>query len=188
LLPFQSLAIISAMKEALIVVDFQKDFVDGSLGFEKARQIRGSVVKAIESALARKADLIFTFDTHDQSYLDTHEGHCLPVKHALEGTEGWKLDSSIAAFLGKARFTFTKNAFGSMELGRRLAEEGYDKVELCGLVLDICVLANAVIARASLPEADILVNLGASAGLTEEKERSAASILQSQHIRAEVIK
>ncbi|MCF0238644.1 MAG: cysteine hydrolase family protein [Sphaerochaetaceae bacterium] len=146
------------MKKALIVVDFQNDFITGTLGFPKALTIREAIVNKIQNTLSQGQDLIFTYDTHYENYLETQEGKKLPISHCIEGTWGWELDSSVLPFKEKATAIFKKNTFGSMNLGQFLLERGYDEVELCGLVTSICVFSNAVIAKAALPEAKIIVD------------------------------
>lgn len=62
------------MKRLLVVVDFQNDFVKGTLGFEDADSISNTVIQAIEEHLKNGDDLVFTKDTHFSNYLDTTEG------------------------------------------------------------------------------------------------------------------
>ncbi len=146
------------MKRALVVVDYQNDFVTGSLGFGRAALLRPVIVDKIEKALACGTHVIFTMDTHGEDYLETAEGRGLPVKHCIKGSWGWELDESVLPYKEKAEKVIEKPTFGSVELGKFLAKQGYDEVELCGLVSSICVLSNAVIAKASLPEAHIIVD------------------------------
>ena len=77
-------------KKILVVVDYQKDFVDGSLGFDGAQQLDDLIVQRIEQTLREGGELVFTFDTHGQDYLQTAEGRALPVPHCLRGSEGWQ--------------------------------------------------------------------------------------------------
>ena len=102
------------MKKFLVVVDMQKDFVDGALGSKEAVAIVPDVVKKIE----RFDGVIFaTFDTHFDNYMQTAEGKHLPVEHCIKGTEGWQLDQAVAAALDRKGYTAVeKHTFGSVDL------------------------------------------------------------------------
>ena len=103
----------------LIVVDYQNDFVDGSLGFKKATLIEKNIIKKIEAY----DNVVFTFDTHDEDYLNsTLEGKKLPVKHCVKGTAGWELYGNVKNYLPKAIKVFTKNTFPSLDLANFLKD------------------------------------------------------------------
>ena len=89
------------MKKLLIVVDMQKDFVDGALGSSEAVAIVDNVVRKIE---AFDGDIIVTYDTHSPDYMDTAEGKNLPVPHCIKGSDGWKLDAKVQAALDKKTY------------------------------------------------------------------------------------
>ncbi len=103
-------------------------------------------------------DIIFTLDTHNENYLDTAEGKFLPVPHCIKGSAGYEVFGKTGERIKLADRVFEKNSFGSLELGEYLRDKGYDEIELCGLVSNICVISNAVIAKAALPEAKIIVS------------------------------
>jgi nicotinamidase-related amidase len=170
------------MKQALIIVDYQNDFVDGSLGFSKAKTLESVIADRVEYALARGYDLIFTFDTHQANYLETQEGKNLPIAHCIEGTSGWAIFGCIEQYLPLAAKVFMKRAFGSLDLANYLQTQQYDTVELLGLVSNICVLSNAVLAKAALPEAVITVNASATASADEAAHAKALDIMQGLHI------
>lgn len=86
------------MKKALVIVDFQNDFIDGTLGFEKAKTLKN---KILTLAQGFEGDLIFTFDTHGESYLATKEGENLPIKHCKKGDFGYQMPKEFAPFLEK---------------------------------------------------------------------------------------
>lgn len=144
------------MNRLLIVVDYQKDFVDGSLGFPGAQALAAPIAARIAEYRSGWDDVVFTFDTHGPGYADTQEGRKLPVPHCIRGTAGWELYAPVAARDGDV--IFPKPTFPSLELGKWLEGRAYEQVELCGLVSNICVLSNAVIAKAALPEAEIVVD------------------------------
>lgn len=152
------------MKKCLIVIDYQNDFVDGSLGFDGAVSIEGALCQKIEQYLEEGADVLFTFDTHDRAYLQTREGRDLPVAHCIRDTDGWGLYGRVSAYLEKAAACFEKNTFGSLELAEYLKKQGYEQIELAGVVTNICVLSNAVLAKAALPEAEIIIDAACTAG------------------------
>lgn len=167
----------SALKSALVVVDYQKDFVDGALGFPGAGLLDDKIAARIDE---EPGVVIFTFDTHGEDYLTRAEGKLLPVPHCLKGSSGW-------AFYGKTaeknpdKF-FEKPTFGSLELANYLREQKFDRVELCGLVSHICVVSNAVLAKAALPEAEIAVDAHLTDGYDKKLHEAALDILENLHI------
>lgn len=155
------------MKHFLIVVDMQKDFVDGALGTPEAAAIVPAVCDRIRTF---DGEVIATYDTHPAHYLDTAEGKKLPVVHCVEDTDGWQLDANVAAALAEREWTAVKKTtFGSTDLPflvRAMAgEEAFD-VTLIGLCTDICVVSNALLLKAHFPEAPIAVESALCAGVT----------------------
>lgn len=167
------------MKKLLVVVDMQKDFIDGTLGTPQAQRIVPAVRKRICEYTQAGDEVVFTLDTHGSDYMDTMEGKKLPVLHCIKGTEGWELDASLEAFEGKR---FEKNTFGSLELAEYAAAGGYDSVELLGLCTDICVISNAMLIKARIPEAEICVKAGCCAGVTPESHENALNAMKMCHI------
>ena len=146
------------MKKILVVVDYQKDFVNGSLGFDKAVTLEKGIYQKIKQYKQNSDEVVFTFDTHDDNYLQTQEGRNLPVPHCLRNTEGWDLYGKIADLCDETSKRFKKITFGSLELADYLTNKDYVSVELIGVVSNICVISNAIIAKAALPEAEIIVD------------------------------
>ena len=106
------------MKNILIVVDMQNDFIDGALGTKQAEAIVPEVVRKIKQF---EGDIYVTFDTHFENYLDTAEGKKLPVPHCVKGSDGWKLNKDVAAALeGRSCVSVEKITFGSIDLPNRL--------------------------------------------------------------------
>jgi len=149
---------VRSMKKLLLVIDYQNDFVSGSLGFEQAVSLEAPICDKIEAYLKNGDDVIFTLDTHDQNYGSTQEGKKLPVPHCLKGTHGWQVYGKAEKYLSEAAAVFEKPTFGSLALAEYLKDHPYDSIELCGVVSNICVISNAVLARAALPEAAIVVD------------------------------
>ncbi len=170
------------MKHMLVVVDMQKDFVDGALGTPEAVAIVEAVVDKLNTYAADPNGCIFvTYDTHSPSYLDTAEGKHLPVPHCIKGTPGWALDAKVAAALdGVAYTSVEKPTFGAVSLPALVAAaaDGEDfSVELVGLCTDICVVSNALLLKASFPEIDIMVDAEACAGVTPQTHEAALATM-----------
>ncbi len=170
------------MRKILIVVDMQNDFVDGALGTPEAQQIVPAVAKKIRSY--PKGDVIYTLDTHNEDYMKTQEGKNLPVLHCVRGTQGWKLNPVIAE-LSEGSERFEKPTFGSVLLGetlRAVAEKEELELELVGLCTDICVVSNALLLKAMMPEVPISVDAGCCAGVTPESHAHALATMKACQI------
>lgn len=163
------------MKKLLIVVDMQNDFVDGSLGTKEAEGIVSHVKAKVEQYKGQGGDIIFTRDTHTDAYLDTQEGKKLPVVHCVEGTKGWEIIDCLQPY---AQTVFNKPTFGSVELAHWAARGGYDKIELVGLCTDICVVSNALLLKAALPELPICVDSACCAGVTPASHEAALTTMK----------
>ena len=170
------------MQDFLVVVDMQNDFIDGALGSDMA----GAIVEGVAEKIASFAGgVIFTRDTHTDSYLDTREGRLLPVPHCIKGTEGWQLHPKIKEVAG-AHPIIDKPTFGSTELASRLLEENerekIGEVTLVGLCTDICVISCAMLVKATLPEAEVTVISHLCAGVSEESHKTALSAMKACQI------
>lgn len=168
--------------KALVVVDYQADFVNGALGFAGAELLEPVILKKIVKCRAEGGQVIFTLDTHIENYLETAEGKKLPVVHCVDGTAGHRLYGRIAECAAECDIVIKKPAFGSLELADLLKKCGFDEVELCGLVTDICVVSNAVIAKAALPESRIVVDSKACASFDRNAHESALTVMRSVQI------
>ena len=162
--------------KALVVVDMQKDFINGVLGTKEAAAI-----------VPRAKDIvIFTRDTHDENYLDTQEGRKLPVEHCIKGTPGWKISSKLK--VGDST-VIDKSTFGSYELVEKLAEEDekekLESIELVGLCTDICVISNAMLIKARFTEIPIKVDASCCAGVMPETHRTALKAMDMCQIEIE---
>ena len=173
----------SIMRHFLVVVDMQKDFVDGALGSKEAQAI---IPAAVEKIRGFDGELFVTFDTHFEDYLETAEGKKLPVPHCIYGTPGWELNGAIAAAIEeKPHARLQKYTFGSTALPRLMAEfaDGEDfTIELIGLCTDICVVSNALILKAFFPEAPIAVDSACCAGVTPALHEAALETMKSCQI------
>ena len=176
--------------KVLVVIDMQNDFIDGSLGTAEAAAI---VPKVVEKIRTWEGPVYATQDTHFSDYLETQEGQILPVEHCIQGTEGWKIEPSVRKALGEGAgqnesvLYLTKSTFGSRDLAELLAkrhrEEGIEEIMLVGLCTDICVISNALVLKAFLPEIPISVDASCCAGVTPESHRNALNALRQCQIR-----
>lgn len=158
----------------LIVVDMQKDFIDGALGTKEAQAIVPNVRKKIEEF---DGEVIFTRDTHHKDYLSTQEGRNLPVEHCIEGTAGWEIDKSLQPFC--KGLVVNKPAFGSMALAEEIWERGdAQEITLVGLCTDICVISNAMLLKAAMPEVPIIVDRACCAGVTPQSHENALEAMK----------
>ena len=165
------------MQDILIVVDMQNDFIDGALGTKEAVAI---VPNAREKIQQFNGTVLFTRDTHGPNYLQTQEGRNLPVEHCIKGTEGWQICLELDAL--RKTEPIDKVTFGSAELGFKLAEmnaeEPIGSITLIGLCTDICVIANAMIVKAFLPEVPVRVDASCCAGVTPESHENALAAMK----------
>lgn len=168
-------------RKLLLVVDYQNDFVTGSLGCPEAAAIEEALCRKIEARRAEDWDIAFTFDTHGADYLQTEEGKHLPVPHCLKGSEGWQLYGKAAGYCTAETPCFEKSTFGCAELVPFLQKKGYATVELCGVVTNICVLSNAVIAKAALPNAEIVVDAACVASGDAPLSAKTFDLLENLH-------
>lgn len=165
-------------KEILVVVDMQNDFIDGALGTKEAVAIVPVVEEVIK---AHKGILYFTRDTHEENYLTTLEGKNLPVEHCIQGSKGWEICPRLQVYT-KDAVVIDKPSFGSMELAKELQKvAGQEKIEcvtFVGLCTDICVISNAMLAKAALPEVKIKVLQSACAGVSVESHNNALAAMK----------
>ncbi|MBO4336716.1 MAG: cysteine hydrolase, partial [Lachnospiraceae bacterium] len=153
------------MKDTLIVIDMQNDFIDGSLGTKEAEAIVDAVKEKIRSYTDAGKRVFFTQDTHPENYLETYEGKHLPVTHCVRDSKGWEVSEKLPWQDGLCT-KIEKGTFGFLEWNKYLADA--KDIEICGLCTDICVISNALIIRAFYPDKDILVDAKCCAGVTPD--------------------
>ena len=171
------------MRNLLVVVDMQNDFIDGSLGTKEAVAIVDNVIAEI--AKYDTKDIFATRDTHLENYLETQEGKNLPVPHCIRGTDGWQIREELDAL--RKTEPIDKETFGSTDLAGELTmideDEGIGSITLVGLCTDICVISNALLIKASLPEVPICVDATCCAGVTPESHENALKAMEACQIR-----
>ena len=172
------------MQKFLIVVDMQNDFIDGALGTAEAVQMVPNVAEKIREFPGR---IIFTRDTHEENYLETQEGKKLPVIHCVKGSYGWQIKNELEAL--RKEPAIDKPTFGSAELGKFLYEENeresIEEITLIGLCTDICVISNAMLIKAFLPEVPIKIDASCCAGVSPESHKTALLAMKSCQIEIE---
>ncbi len=159
------------MKKTLIVVDMQKDFVDGALGSKEAVAIVDNVKAKIAEYRKNGDEVIFTRDTHQKDYMSTNEGKYLPVEHCIEGTEGWEIIPELEV---ADAVVINKPTFGYLNW----KDYNFEEVELIGLCTDICVVSNALIIKAQFPEIKVSVDASCCAGVTPESHNAALTTMK----------
>ena len=167
------------MRKVLVVVDMQKDFIDGALGFEGADRIIPGIAAKIKEYEASGDEIVYTLDTHTENYMETQEGKNLPVPHCIKGSDGWCLCEELKPLL-EGMTAYEKPCFGSMELAKYLEENASEisTIEVVGLVSNICVLSNAVIAKAAAPEAEVIVDSGLTASFDPNLHQATLDVLK----------
>ena len=171
------------MKKILIVVDMQNDFIDGALGTKEAEAIVDNVIRKIKRC---KDEYIFaTRDTHPENYLESQEGRNLPVNHCIKGSEGWQISPELIGFCKDE--PIDKPTFGSVEMGELLKKENdaeeIESITFIGLCTDICVISNAILAKANFLEVPVTVDAKCCAGVTPESHKNALEAMKMCQIR-----
>ncbi len=171
------------MKEALIVVDYQHDFIDGSLGFVGASAIAQGIKEEIMRFQEMDQDVMFTVDTHRSDYLETQEGRFLPIEHCIIGSEGIEFYKDIKGLVRATDKVFHKPTFGSIEFAKYLETKDYERLTFVGLVTNICVISNAVLAKAALPEAEIVIRKDLVLSFDQDLHQKALDVMTGLQMR-----
>ncbi len=171
------------MQDMLIVIDMQNDFIDGVLGSAEAKAI---VPKAVEKIKSFSGQVFFTQDTHSDDYLHSQEGQNLPIPHCIEGSTGWQICAALQPF---CQHVFRKPTFGCSELALHLQalnqQNPIRRLTLIGLCTDICVISNAMLFKAFLPESKIIVDAACCAGVTPQSHQTALQAMKMCQIQIE---
>mgnify|MGYP003301665932 CR=1 FL=1 len=172
------------MQKLLVVVDMQNDFIDGALGTKEAVAIVPNVKAKIENF---EGTVLFTRDTHFENYMETQEGHNLPVPHCIKGTEGWEIRAELDAL--RTTEAIDKVTFGSSELPEvleKLNEENpIESITFVGLCTDICVISNVMVTKAFLPEVPVIVDAACCAGVSPESHKNALEAMKVCQVKVE---
>jgi len=171
------------MKKCLIVVDYQNDFVSGSLGFPGADKLELHIARKIKQYRDSGDAVVFTFDTHGEDYLNTQEGKNLAVAHCLKGTAGHNLYGQIADLITDSDKRFCKNTFGSGELYEYLKANPFESIELVGLVSNICVISNAILAKTAQTETPVIVDAKGTASFDAKLNEACLDVMAGLQIQ-----
>lgn len=168
----------------LIVVDMQEDFIYGPLGTGEAKAMVPIAVNKVKNF---DGTVIFTRDTHRENYLDTQEGRHLPVEHCIACSDGWEFIEELETMKQKSGWAvYAKSTFGCVNLAVDLKAEHVkqpiESIELIGVCTDICVISNALLLKAYLPEVPIWVDESCCAGVTPSKHEAAIETMRSCQI------
>lgn len=171
------------MKELLVVIDYQNDFVTGALANPAAAALEDGIAARVEAHLARGGFVLFTRDTHAPDYLETREGRFLPAPHCIRGTEGWRLYGALARYetgVQERVAVADKPTFGSAALpaeAAALCGGAPERIELCGVVTDICVVSNAIVLHSAFLNSRVAVLKNLCAAATPEGHARALALL-----------
>lgn len=175
--------------KVMVIVDCQKDFIDGSLGTSEAQAMIPRLVEKIK-AEPESTLYVFTRDTHGTNYLTTAEGKQLPVEHCIKDTPGWELDSRLTELFANSPVCIDKPTFGSTallsfleDIYMNINDESVDEIEFVGLCTDICVISNALMTKAQFYNSTpISCDATCCAGVTPEKHAAALEVMKSCQI------
>lgn len=174
------------MKKLLVVIDYQKDFVDGSLGFEKAKTLEDCIYNRIQEYLRQNFKVVFTYDTHYENYLESREGKHLPIPHCYVNTKGHELYGKLQEFVGiRNTIHINKEAFGvapkdMLKISEEIGE--VDEIEMVGVVSNICVISNVCTFQAQYPNAQIIVNSNLCASFDEVLHEKSLSVMEGLQV------
>lgn len=162
------------MSKVLVVVDMQNDFIDGALGTKEAVAIVPYVKEKIENF---DGIVLYTRDTHFENYMNTQEGHNLPVPHCIKGTQGWEIRPELDAL--RKTEAIDKVTFGSKDLVDVLKTiENIEEITFVGLCTDICVISNVMVTKAFYPEIPLVVDAKCCAGVSVQTHLNALEAMK----------
>ena len=176
------------MKKLLVVIDYQKDFVDGALGFEKAETLEDGIYNKIKDYLNNGYKVLFTYDTHFENYLETREGKSLPVPHCYINTDGHELYGKLKEFVGvENTFHYNKSAFGiapkdMIKITEEIGTE-IDEIELVGVVTNMCVISNVVTFQAQYINATLSVDGTLCASFDDSLHDKALDVIEALSVK-----
>lgn len=173
------------MNRYLFVIDYQKDFVDGALGFPGAEKLDAGIAAKVRAY--GKGHVLFTRDTHFENYLNTREGKNLPVVHCIKGTPGWECYGETARALAEVEAPAIDKLVFGMDISdpatAAVLPRQADEIELVGLVSNICVVSNAVVLQSRYPEATIVVDAACTASFDKGLNEKVLDVLQGLQVK-----
>lgn len=176
------------MEKLLVVIDYQKDFVDGALGFKKAETLEDGIYNKVKSYLNVGNKVVFTYDTHYENYLDSREGKSLPVPHCYINTEGHELYGKLNEFVGVPNtFHYNKEAFGiapkdMIQLKEDIGND-IDEIEFVGVVTNMCVISNVVTFQSQYINANLSVDGNLCASFDDSLHDKALDVIEALSVK-----
>ncbi|OCA99365.1 cysteine hydrolase family protein [Clostridium beijerinckii] len=176
------------MNKLLVVIDYQKDFVDGALGFKKAETLEQGIYDKVKEYLKNGNKVLFTYDTHFENYLETREGKSLPVPHCYVDTEGHELYGKLKEFVGvENTFHYNKNAFGiapedMLKISKDVGED-INEIELVGVVTNMCVISNVVTFQSQYINANLSVDGTLCASFDDSLHDKALDVIEALSVK-----
>lgn len=176
------------MKKLLVVIDYQNDFVNGALGFEKAETLESSIYNKVKTFLKDGSNVVFTYDTHNEEYLNTREGKNLPIIHCINNTIGHELYGKLKDFKNEPNtIHINKYSFGiepkeMIKLSEKIGAD-IDYIEIVGVVTNMCVISNVVILQSQYINAEIVVDASLCASFDEDLHKKALDVIESLQVK-----
>jgi len=134
------------MANAVLVVDMLRGFLEEGYPLyagDKARQIIPNIQGLLEQELAQGAKLFFICDQHDP---DDLEFKMFPP-HCIAGTPEAEVIPELAKYPGEIIPKKRYSAFFNTQLEEKLKQLKPDKLIVCGVLTDICVMHTVADAR-----------------------------------------
>lgn len=176
------------MEKVLVVIDYQNDFVNGSLGFKIAEELENGIYQKVISYLKDGHKVIFTYDTHSENYLETREGKNLPILHCRMNTEGHRLYGKVNEFVNDENtIHLNKYSFGiSPQEIIRLSEklgDNIEQIEFVGVVTNICVISNIVMFQSKYINSEIIVDASLCASFDKKLHEKALDVMEGLQVK-----
>jgi nicotinamidase/pyrazinamidase len=137
---------VTAMGEVVLVIDMQRGFLEeGNPLFcgESARSIIPKVQELLDREIARGSTIIFTADAHDPDDLEFK----MWPPHCVKGTEEAEIIPELASYARTRVDSARYSAFYGTDLEEQLAQLRPERIHVCGVCTDICVLHTVADAR-----------------------------------------
>ena len=143
--PQNDCMMVKVMSNVVLIIDMVKGFLESGNLYcgDDSRAIIPNVTKLLDSEVENNSDLIFICDSHELGDL---EFQMFPV-HCLAGSSETELIPELAKYGGLRIDKKRYSAFYGTELSNHLEILNPDKVIVCGVCTDICVMHTVSDAR-----------------------------------------
>lgn len=180
------------MRDILLVVDPQNDFINGVFGSKAATDAAGRIATVLNDNLSKRrySDVIYTMDTHKANEYEYSLEATKYKSHCIVNTRGWDVENSIASALQKNHARrIEKGAFGCTELCDFLVAHFMDElsngavmIDIVGFATDVCVVSTALLLRSAFENIPIVVRDYLCAGTSAEMHAKALDVMESCNI------